>query len=86
MRFEGAFHLILIHLDSGFKFDLFVAGRHPLGRDQILHRKKVSTALFGGDPANPLRSGRSEWCGGGWLPVWRGPGVPDLNERWFSWV
>lgn len=40
----------LIHLDSGFKFDLFVAGRHPLGPDQILHRRRVSTALLGGDP------------------------------------
>src|SRR5277367_6466318 len=40
----------LIHLDSGFKFDLFVAGRHPLGRDQLTHRKRVSTALLGGDP------------------------------------
>jgi hypothetical protein len=40
----------LIHLDSGFKFDLFVAGRHPLGRDQLLHRGKVTTALLGGDP------------------------------------
>ena len=43
-----SFHLI--HLDSGFKFDLFVAERHPLGRDQLLHRSKVSTALLGGDP------------------------------------
>jgi len=40
----------LIHLDSGFKFDFFVAGRHPLGRDQLIHRKRVSTALLGGDP------------------------------------
>jgi hypothetical protein len=40
----------LIHLDSGFKFDLFVAGRHPLGLDQLIHRKRVSTALLGGDP------------------------------------
>lgn len=40
----------LIHLESGFKFDLFVAGRHPLGRDQLSHRTKASTALLGGDP------------------------------------
>src|SRR5271166_1975424 len=26
----------LIHLESGFKFDFFVAGRHPLGRDQLI--------------------------------------------------
>jgi hypothetical protein len=40
----------LIHLDSGFKFDLFMAGRRPLGRDQLRHRRRVSTALLGGDP------------------------------------
>lgn len=40
----------LIHLDSGFKFDLFVAGRHPLGRDQLRNRRRVSTALLGGAP------------------------------------
>ena len=40
----------LIHLDSGFKFDLFVAARHPLGRDQLRRRGRVSTALLGGDP------------------------------------
>ncbi len=40
----------LIHLKSGFKFDLFVAGRHPLGRDQLRHRRRVSTALLGGEP------------------------------------
>src|SRR4051794_7799017 len=38
----------LIHFESGFKFDLFVAGRHPLGRDQLNHRRRVSTALLGG--------------------------------------
>jgi hypothetical protein len=31
----------LIHLDSGFKFDLFVAARHPLGRDQLRRRGTV---------------------------------------------
>jgi hypothetical protein len=40
----------LIHFDSGFKFDLFVASRHPLGRDQLNHRRKVQTALLGGEP------------------------------------
>jgi len=40
----------LIHLDSGFKFDFFVAAGHPLGRDQLIHRKRVSTALLGGAP------------------------------------
>jgi hypothetical protein len=30
----------LIHLDSGFKFDLFVAGSHPLGRDQLTIEKE----------------------------------------------
>jgi hypothetical protein len=39
----------LIHFESGFKFDLFVASRHPLGRDQLTHRRRVSTALLGGD-------------------------------------
>ena len=40
----------LIHLESGYKFDLFVAGRHPLGGEQLAHRKLVKTALLGGDP------------------------------------
>jgi len=39
----------LIHLDSGFKFDLFVADRHPLGPDQLRHRRRVRTALLGGE-------------------------------------
>jgi hypothetical protein len=47
---RGGLSFNLIHLDSGFKFDLFVAGRHPLGRDQLLHRRKVTTALLGGGP------------------------------------
>ena len=42
----------LIHFESGFKFDLFVAGRHPLGRDQLIRRRQVQTALLGGDPMN----------------------------------
>ena len=40
----------LIHLESGHKFDLFVAGRHPLGGEQLAHRKLVKTAMLGGDP------------------------------------
>ena len=42
----------LIHLDSGLKFDFFVAARHPLGRDQLRHRTRVSTALLGSDPVD----------------------------------
>jgi hypothetical protein len=40
----------LIHLESGFKFDLFVASRHPLGHDQLAHCKSMSTSILGGDP------------------------------------
>ena len=39
----------LIHLKSGLKFDLFIAARHPLGRDQLAHRRLVETALLGGE-------------------------------------
>ncbi len=47
----------LIHLESGYKFDLFVAGRHPLGDEQLSHRKVVKTAILGGDPLDvPLVS------------------------------
>ena len=42
----------LIHFESGFKVDLFVASRHPLGRDQLIHRRRVQTAPLGGDPLN----------------------------------
>jgi len=41
-----------IHLASGFKFDLFIASRHPLGHDQLAHCRKIQTALLGGDPLN----------------------------------
>ncbi|MBM3738540.1 MAG: hypothetical protein FJW39_22400 [Acidobacteria bacterium] len=34
----------LLHLVSGF------TSRHPTGRDQLAHRRRVSTALLGGDP------------------------------------
>jgi hypothetical protein len=39
-----------IHFESGLKIDLFVASRHPLGSDQLAHRRLEATALFGGDP------------------------------------
>lgn len=40
----------VIHFASGLKFDLFIASRHPLGRDQLAHRRTVSTGFLGGDP------------------------------------
>lgn len=40
----------VIHFDSGFKFDLFIASRHPLGHEQIAHSTSTNTALLGGDP------------------------------------
>jgi hypothetical protein len=40
----------LIHFESGLKIDLFVASRHPLGSDQLAHRRLEATALFGGEP------------------------------------
>ena len=40
----------LIHLESGHKFDLFVAGRHPLGEEQLMHRKFAKTTILGGEP------------------------------------
>jgi hypothetical protein len=47
----------LIHLGSGHKFDLFVAGRHPLGDEQLTRRKVVKTAILAGDPLDvPLVS------------------------------
>ncbi len=39
-----------IHLKSGLKFNLFVASRHALGREQLERRQEVVTALLGGDP------------------------------------
>jgi len=40
----------VIHLQSGFKFDLFIASRHPLGREQLAHGQEVRTAILGGEP------------------------------------
>ena len=40
----------LIHFDSGLKIDFFVASRHPLGADQLTHRRQETTALLGGEP------------------------------------
>ena len=40
----------VIHLESGFKFDIFVASRHPLGREQLAHSRLTRTALLGGEP------------------------------------
>ena len=40
----------VIHFESGLKIDLFVAARHPLGPDQLAHRRLEATALFGGEP------------------------------------
>jgi hypothetical protein len=48
IRRGSAFNLI--HLESGFKFDLFVAGRYPLGKEQLAHRRRITTALLGGEP------------------------------------
>jgi hypothetical protein len=39
-----------IHLATGFKFDLFIARRHPLGLEQLAHRRPTVTSLLGGDP------------------------------------
>ena len=39
-----------IHFESGLKIDLFVAARHPLGSDQLAHRRLAATALLGGEP------------------------------------
>lgn len=39
-----------IHFDSGLKIDLFVASRHPLGSNQLAHRRLESTAILGGEP------------------------------------
>lgn len=40
----------VIHFESGLKVDLFVASRHPLGSDQLAHRRLESTAILGGEP------------------------------------
>jgi hypothetical protein len=40
----------VIHFDTGFKFDLFIASRHPIGLEQIAHSASTHTALLGGDP------------------------------------
>jgi hypothetical protein len=44
----GAFNLI--HFESGLKIDVFVASRHPLGAEQLSHRRVEATALLGGEP------------------------------------
>jgi hypothetical protein len=41
----------VIHVESGYKFDLFVASRHPLGYQQLAHRQTTHSALLGGEPA-----------------------------------
>jgi len=41
---------MLVHFESGFKIDLFVASQHPLGSDQLAHRRLEATALLGGEP------------------------------------
>jgi len=40
----------LIHFESGLKIDLFVASRHPLGSNQLAHRRLEATAILGGEP------------------------------------
>lgn len=40
----------IIHLASSFKFDIFPASGHPLGREQLAHRRRESTTLLGGLP------------------------------------
>jgi hypothetical protein len=40
----------VIHFESGLKIDLFVASRHPLGAEQLSHRRVEATALLGGEP------------------------------------
>lgn len=40
----------VIHLATGLKFDLFIARRHPLGLEQLAHRRATSTSLLGGAP------------------------------------
>jgi hypothetical protein len=44
------FSFNVIHFESGLKFDLFVASRHPLGSDQLAHRRLEATELLGGEP------------------------------------
>lgn len=39
----------LIHFESGFKFDLFVASRHPLGGEQLARSQEIESALLGGE-------------------------------------
>jgi hypothetical protein len=40
----------VIHFESSLKIDLFVAARHPLGADQLAHRRLAPTDLLGGEP------------------------------------
>ncbi len=40
----------VIHLESSLKIDLFVASRHPLGSEQLVHRRLAATELLGGEP------------------------------------
>jgi len=40
----------LIHFEAGLKIDLFVASRHPLGSEQLTHRRLAATAMLGGEP------------------------------------
>lgn len=47
---RGGMSFNVIHFASGFKFDLFIASRHPLGHEQIAHSASTNTALLGGDP------------------------------------
>jgi len=40
----------VIHFEAGLKIDLFVASRHPLGSEQLAHRRLEATAVLGGEP------------------------------------
>jgi hypothetical protein len=40
----------LIHFEAGLKIDLFMAAQHPLGANQLAHRRPEATALLGGEP------------------------------------
>ncbi len=59
----------MIHFESGFKIDLFVASRHPLGSDQLAHRRLETTEIVGGEPlavnvvsAEDILLAKLLWC------------------------
>jgi len=40
----------VIHFESSLKIALFVASQHPLGYDQLAHRRLETTEIVGGEP------------------------------------